>query len=109
VGNLKHVKAYLDNSTTMLLFLQSYLEIRNELKRMGYTEEESKRVDKVTGTLVAAYSNFQQYLTELIDETNDFFGLEVGEKYTQSKFYEYFLKDRMKEIDKLTPLGDGNN
>jgi hypothetical protein len=97
----KIVNKYLDGSFNYSSLFDTYIRIRKELKRLGYTEETAAKVSNMTVELFKAHDEFNYYLHMLKKELSDMFNLEEND-------LNLIIHKRLEKINELFPLNDGN-
>jgi hypothetical protein len=97
----KIVNKYLDGSFNYSSLFDTYIRIRKELKRLGYTEETAAKVSNMTVELFKAHDEFNYYLHMLKKELSDMFNLEEND-------LNLIIHKRLEKINELFPLNDGD-
>ena len=96
-------KQLVETSSLTAEILETYVGIRFRLQQLGYTEDMLNKINRVDSKLfslrdVIAYK-FEKLKSQIAN-----YGFEVS----SSELNDYF-QSKFDNIDKLTPLEDGNN
>lgn len=81
--------------------LSVYLELRHAFKREGWSEEDLKKPPYYPQDIMYNFQKFSSLQSSIFFELKSFFGIDFNE------FTDY-LQNKLHEIDKQTPLNDGN-
>jgi hypothetical protein len=95
-------KKFASDSFEEQRILTLYLELREEFKRLGFSEKDLERPTFYSQKMWQLHSLLQSNFNSLFKKINDY-GLEVS----KNKFDKY-IESKLQKINELTPLNDGN-
>ena len=96
-------ETFLDKSSDTRLLLDIYLQLRLHFKELGFTEKDLEKPPIYTKEMLGLFHRYQDTQKALLENVNNY-----GFRVSWNEFIEYF-KPKMKKIDELTPLENGNN
>jgi len=97
---------FLGLSSTYWELLETYIEIRKTLKKEGYTDDSATHVIGSSVDLLRLHHKIQVLMDNLYQDVKEFFDNDKLE--SRSKFLNTYVAHKLKEIDELIPLSDGN-
>ena len=97
---MKPFEKFLSESTLLREFLDTYLEIRREFQKIGFSERDLENPPMYTYKIMALYDNLGFLQKRMLKQVKDF-----GFDIEQNDFFDY-LTPLMKKINDLTPLSD---
>jgi hypothetical protein len=99
---MKPFEKYLNNSPLLRDLLEIYLELRQHLQEMGFSESELDNPPTYTYKMMRLQEKFQNQFNYLIR-----FMLDFGFDVTKDEIQDYVMPQLLK-INELTPLRDGD-
>jgi hypothetical protein len=100
---MKPFEKFLSNSSALRELLDLYLELRQHLQELGFSESEIDNPPTYTFKMMNLKERYLNRFNSLIRLINDY-GFDVSKEEVQHYVMPLILK-----INDLTPLKDGNN
>jgi hypothetical protein len=100
---MKPFEKFLSNSSALRELLDLYLELRQHLQELGFSESELDNPPTYTIKMMNLQERFQNRFNSLIRLIKDY-GFDVSKEEVQ-----YYVMPLLQKINDLTPLKDGNN
>jgi hypothetical protein len=97
---------FLGLSSTYWELLETYIEIRKTLKKEGYTDDSATHVIGSSVDLLRLHHKIQVLMDNLYIDVKDFF--DNDDLGSRTKFLNTYVASKLKEIDELIPLNDGD-
>lgn len=99
---MKPFEKFLSDASALRELLDVYLELRQHLQELGFSEDELESPPKYTTKMMNLQERFQNRFNSLIRLINDY-GFNVTKKEVQD-----YVMPLLQKINELTPLRDGN-
>jgi hypothetical protein len=99
---MKPFEKFLESSTSLRELLDTYLELRQHLQEMGFSQEELSRFMQPTFKMMSLRERFTNKKNALFRQIKDY-GFEI-----QMDDLNDYVIPLLHKIDELTPLKDGN-
>jgi hypothetical protein len=99
---MKPFEKFLSDASALRELLDVYLELRQHLQELGFSEDELDSPPKYTTKMMNLQERFQNRFNSLIRLINDY-GFNVSKKEVQD-----YVMPLLQKINELTPLRDGN-
>ena len=100
---MKPFEKFLEHSLLLREILDIYLELRQHLQEVGFSQKELERVTRPTLKMMLLSEKFNDRKNALFRQIKDYgFDIRIDE------LIEY-IQPLLNKIDELTPLKDGNN
>lgn len=100
---MKLFEKFLENSTTLRELLDTYLELRTHFQELKFSESDLEQPPLYTNKMMTLSKKFQSINNDLRRQVKDF-----GVPMTEDEFDD-FIVPRLKKINELIPLKDGDN
>ena len=100
---MKPFEKFLESSVTLRELLDTYLELRQHLQEMGFSQEQLSRFMQPTVKMMSLREKFTNKKNALFRQIKDYgFEIEVDD-------LNEYITPILANIDQLTPLSHGNN
>jgi hypothetical protein len=99
---MKPFEKFLSDASALRELLDVYLELRQHLQELGFSEDELDSPPVYTTKMMNLQERFQNRFNSLIRLINDY-GFNVSKKEVQD-----YVMPLLQKINELTPLRDGN-
>jgi hypothetical protein len=99
---MKLFEKFLSDASALRELLDVYLELRQHLQELGFSEDELESPPKYTTKMMNLQEKFQNRFKSLFQLVKDY-GFEVTKKEVQD-----YVMPLLQKINELTPLRDGN-
>lgn len=100
---MKPFEKFLETASILRELLDVYLELRQHLQELGFSESELDNPPKYTTKMMNLQERFQNRFNKVIQLVHDY-----GFDATKKEVQDYVMPLLMK-INELTPLKDGDN
>lgn len=100
---MKPFEKFLSEASSLRELLDVYLELRQHLQELGFSESELDNPPTYTTKMMNLQEKFQNKFKALIQLVKDY-GFEVTKEEVQN-----YVMPLLQKINELTPLKDGNN
>ena len=100
---MKPFEKFLSDASILRELLDIYLELRQHLQELGFSESELDDPPTYTMKMMNLQDRFQNKFKSLIRQVNDY-----GFKVEKDEVTEYVMP-LLQKINELTPLKDGNS
>jgi hypothetical protein len=99
---MKPFEKFLSDASALRELLDVYLELRQHLQELGFSEDELNSPPKYTAKMMNLQERFQNRFKSLFQLVKDY-GFEVTKEEVQD-----YVMPLLQKINELTPLRDGN-
>jgi hypothetical protein len=99
---MKPFEKYLTHLTDLRKFLDTYLEMRQYFQELDFSEKDMESPPMYTEKMFLYHERLNRLHTDVLKQVNDF-GFDVSEEE-----FDDFIVPRLKKINELIPLKDGN-
>jgi hypothetical protein len=99
---MKPFEKFLSTASALRELLDVYLELRQHLQELGFSEDELESPPKYTTKMMNLQERFQNRFKSLFQLVKDY-GFEVTKEEVQD-----YVMPLLQKINELTPLRDGN-
>lgn len=100
---MKPFERYLIHLTDLRKFLDTYLEMRKHFQELNFSEKDMESPPMYTEKMFLFHEKLNRIHTDLLTQVNDF-GFDISEDE-----FDDFIVPRLKKINELIPLKDGNS
>jgi hypothetical protein len=99
---MKPFEKFLSGASSLRELLDVYIELRQHLQELGFSEEELDDPPHYTMTMMNLQDRLQSRMNYLVRQVNDY-----GFNVNKSEIIDYVMP-LLGKINELTPLRDGN-